>query len=446
MVYTDNGDGTHSGVCREHPKQTVDAETHRFVNGICEQCGAPNYSDVVMDLPVEKRVPVALGDTNAKLSAGNIRLTLGSANITDEYDLNYFWYDYSQGGRPVGEGQEYPLPASVYGKKGTYQFTLVVSASHKGSVKRDPPSQTCRFVVEVDELVTASAVITTDDSELLLGDTDGWSVDSVSNQIYDAVQNLCGRGVQPEYVRFNDLPVSNVGRLSINTNTKYSFGGTGLHLEDVRFIVGEEAGDFVVGFTAYDTDGESYAGVLTITVQQYTGDMDVLYIAARNGELSLSAKDFEDFWEDVCPGGVLEYICFDQLPRSVDGTLYTEYETSYQADPLRLKDELYVEPERRQYAIDNVVFVPSVGVKQTSYITLNFTGYGTRSTGRDAERKGVIYIFFADNASAADVSVTASTAGTALDPAPFRKAYQAVMGSAGAESFYIQLLDVPASG
>ena len=92
----------------EHPKQTVDAETHRFVNGICEQCGAPNYSDVVMDLPVEKRVPVALGDTNAKLSAGNIRLTLGSANITDEYDLNYFWYDYSQGGRPVGEGQEYP--------------------------------------------------------------------------------------------------------------------------------------------------------------------------------------------------------------------------------------------------------------------------------------------------------------------------------------------------
>ena len=149
MVYTDNGDGTHSGVCREHPKQTVDAETHRFVNGICEQCGAPNYSDVVMDLPVEKRVPVALGDTNAKLSAGNIRLTLGSANITDEYDLNYFWYDYSQGGRPVGEGQEYPLPASVYGKKGTYQFTLVVSASHKGSVKRDPPSQTCRFVVEV---------------------------------------------------------------------------------------------------------------------------------------------------------------------------------------------------------------------------------------------------------------------------------------------------------
>ena len=65
-------------------------------------------------------------------------------------------------------------------------------------------------------------------------------------------------------------------------------------MEDVRFIVGEEAGDFVVGFTAYDTDGESYAGVLTITVQQYTGDMDVLYIAARNGELSLSAKDFED--------------------------------------------------------------------------------------------------------------------------------------------------------
>ena len=446
-VCTDNGDGTHSGVCREHPKQTEGPETHRFANGICEQCGAPNYSAVTMDLPAEKTVPIALGDTTAKLSAGDIRLTLGSANITDDYELSYLWYDYSQSGRQVGDTEEYRLPASIYGKEGTYYFVLVVNAKPKGTISRMPLAQTCRVIVQVDELITASAVITSEDGELYLGDEDGWSADSVSSQIYDAVQNLCGRGARPDYVRFNDVSGSSVGKLNItSTNTKYAFGETSKDLDDVRFTAEGTAGDFVVGFTAYDTDGESYAGVLTITVQQYTGDMDVLYIASRNEPLTLSSKDFEAFWEDVCPNGELEYICFDQLPRSVDGTLYTEYESSFRADPLRLNDELYVEPVRRQYAIDNAVFVPSVGVKQTSYITLKFTGYGTRSTGRDADRKGVIYIFFTDTAGSADVSVTASTGGTALDPAAFRKAYQNVMGGTGTDSFYIQLLDVPVNG
>lgn len=450
MVYTDNGDGTHSGVCRWHTNQTAGPEEHRFANGICERCGAPNYSAVAMDLPTEKIVPIALGDASAKLSAGNIRLTLGSANITDDYELSYFWYDYSQDGRQVGNTAEYQLPASIYGREGTYYFVLVVTAKPKGTISRAPLSQTCRLVVQVDELITASAVITTETGRLRLGDMDGWSAASVSNQIYDAVQNICGRSARPSYVCFSDVQGSSVGKLDItSTGAKYGFGETAWdmrNLEDVYFTAAGEAGDFTVGFTAYDTEGEKYAGVLTITVQQYAGDMDVLYIASRNEPMKLSAKDFEKFWDGVCPNGRLEYICIDQLPRSVDGTLYTEYESAFRTDALRLDDELYANPVNRQYGIDDIVFVPSVGVKQTSYITLPFTACGARSTGRETKRSGVIYIFFTDSAGAADVSITAPANGAALDPAAFRKAYQNVMGGTGTDSFYIQLLDVPASG
>lgn len=451
MVYTDNNDGTHSGVCRWHTNQTAGPEAHHFANGICEQCGAPNYGAVAMDLPAEKIVPIALGDTTAKLSAGNIRLTLGSANITDDYDLSYFWYDYSQDGRQVADTAEYRLPASIYGREGVYYFVLVVTAKPKGTISRVPLSQTCRVVVQVDELITASAVITTEDGRLRLGDMDGWSAASVSNQIYDAVQNICGRNARPAYVCFSDVQGSSVGKLDISsTNTKYGFGETAWdmrNLEDVYFTAADgEAGDFTVGFTAYDTAGEKYAGVLTITVQQYAGDMDVLYIASRNEPMNLSARDFEEFWDDVCPNGELEYICIDQLPRSVEGTLYTEYESAFRADTLRLDDELYAKPAGRQFGIDDIVFVPSVGTKQTSYITLPFTARGTRSTGRETQRSGVIYIFFTDTAGSADLSVTAAAGGTALDPAAFRKAYQSVMGGTGTDSFYIRLLDVPASG
>ncbi len=451
MVYTDNNDSTHSGVCRWHTNQTTGPEAHHFVNGICEQCGAPNYGAVTMDLPSEKVVPIALGDTTAKLSAGNIRLTLGSANITDDYDLSYFWYDYSQDGRQVADTAEYRLPASIYGREGVYYFVLVVTAKPKGTISRVPLSQTCRLVVQVDELITASAVITTEEGKLRLGDVDGWSAASVSNQIYDAVQNICGRNARPSYVCFSDVQGSSVGKLDItSTSTKYGFGETAWdmrNLEDVYFTAADgEAGDFTVGFTAYDTAGEKYAGMLTITVQQYAGDMDVLCIASRNEPMNLSAKDFEDFWEKVCPNGQLEYISIDQLPRSVDGTLYTEYESAFRADTLRLDDELYAKPTGRQFGIDDIVFVPSVGAKQASYITLPFTACGTRSTGRETRRSGVIYIFFTDAAGSADVSITAAAGGTALDPAAFRKAYQNVMGGTGTDSFYIQFLDVPASG
>ena len=449
IVYTDNGDGTHSGVCRYHSDYTVKPASHRYTdNGICELCGVSNYSAATMDLPSERTVPVALGDPSAKLTASDVHITLGTSNITEDYDLSYLWY---QDNRQVGEGIEYPLPSSVYNNEGTYYFILIVNAQPKTSGTRVPLSQTCRVAVKVAELISVSAVMTTEDGTLRLGDSTAWTPESVSNQIYDAVQSICGRGAEPSSVVFTDVPSTSVGHLDANTSA-YNFGTTRSNLENVTFTAGGAAGDYVAGFTAYDTANKSYAGKLTITVQQYAGDMDVVYTASRTAALTLSSEAFEDFWEKQCPGGALECITFDQLPRSVDGTLYLDYAApGLSSDTVRRNEEFFVHPGSRQNGIDSVTFVPSVGVKQLNYITLNFTAYGIRSTGRDTDRSGVMYIFFADGQNLADITVsvpntgTAGTTGAALSPAAFRAAYEKVIGPAGS-SFYIQLLDVPASG
>lgn len=192
VIYKDNGDGTHSGECRYHTSYTVKSAAHKFVNGACELCSALNYGAVDMvGLAEQKNVSVPLNDSTAKLSAAGITLVLGSADITGDYTLQYHWYDYNQNGREVGSGAEYQLPASVYGKEGTYYYSLVVMATPKSSIARQPLSKTCSFVVTVEDLLSASAVVTTQDSELYFGLDDGWSSGTISSQIYDAVQTVC---------------------------------------------------------------------------------------------------------------------------------------------------------------------------------------------------------------------------------------------------------------
>ncbi len=444
-TYTNNGDGTHTGVCK-YDNVSLPRENHAYNNsGLCEKCGAYNYGQVKMELP-DRTASVALNDAGAKLSAGTVKLTLGSADITEDYNLTYSWY-YQ--GNQVSTTAECTLPASVYGREGVYYYTLHVLAVPKGTLTRQPVSESCTITVRVEELITASAIITTEDAMLRLDEEDYWSSASISSQIYEAVKSFCGRNADPSYVTFdvNSISGGNVGTLENVTNSgaAYSFSRVGNSLDDVRFLTRGEAGDYSISFTAYDTARKAYAGVLTITVQQYVGNMDVLYITSRNEPITLSAADFEDFWAKTNPRGALDYISFNETPRSVDGTLYIDYTSQViSGDRVRTSDQFYVEPGRNEYGIDAVSFLP--GVTQSGYITLSFTAYGSRGSGYSSRRDGTMYIFFnTGDSRSADISLTTSAAGTALDPAAFQRAYQSATGGTGA-SFYIQLLDVPASG
>ena len=444
FIYTDNLDGTHSGACR-YDDTVMGPEAHtNFYNakGVCEKCGALNYSQVSMNLPETRTALAALGDPNAKLTAGEVKLTLGTANVTADYELSYLWFYQN---KQVGEGAEYPLPSSVYSKTGIYYYTLIVSAVPKGTLSRQPVTRTCNITLQVDELITASAIVSTQDAALRLGDSDGWSAEPVSSQIYAQVLSVCGRNASPSHVVFGQQPEEGPGKLKnvTNTSAQFYFGGTGNLLDNVEFVPGDTAGEFTVSFTAFDTAGERYAGMLTITVQQYTGDMDVVYATARNTAVTLDARDFQAFWSRVSSGGTLDYITFDQLPTTIEGAMYIGYASqTVPGEQLWLNDLLYVNPGVGQFGINSVAFVP--GVTQNNYVTLGFTAHGSRG-GRTVSRQGVLYIFLNASGRSADFTVSAGAGEAALTAADFQKAYQAATGTAGT-NFYIQLVETPASG
>lgn len=446
MVYTPNSDGlTHSGVCKEHSGATEAAEAHtNFYNdkGVCEKCGALNYSQVNMTLPETRTCLAALGDPSAKLSVGEIKLALGTANVTSDYELSCLWFYQN---KQVGEGAEYPLPSSVYGKAGTYYYTLIVSAVPKGTLSRQPVTRTCNITLQVDELITASAIVSTQDSVLRLGSSDGWATEPVSSQIYAQVLSACGRDARPSHVEFILQSEDGPGKLRYvaSSSTPFYFDGAGSLLDNVEFVPEDSAGEYTVRFTAYDTSGESYAGLLTIAVQQYSGNMDVVYAAARNAAVTLDAKDFQAFWSKVTSNGTLDYITFDQLPTTIEGAMYIGYASqAVPGEQLWLNDQLYVNPGVGQFGINSVAFVP--GVTQNNYVALGFTAHGSREN-RTVSRQGVLYIFLNASGRSADFTVSAASGAAALTAADFQKAYQAATGTAGT-NFYIQLVETPASG
>jgi len=449
-VYTDEGNGYHSAVCTYHPNVLIPQEKHTpNGNGVCSKCGAVDYSGVVLNLPADLTVPVALNNADAKLSVGEIKLTLGSAagtNVTDDYTIYYNWY---YNGTPVASTAEYTLPATVTGKEGTYRYTLFVSAVPKSSL-RDNVSGSCNVTVTVKDLISASATVSIDESSFYLGDPDTWSGESVSAQIYAAVQDICPRNADPDYIVFHTLPNSTVGSLNVSSiSTLYYFEGSSSRhiLDDVRFNVATgtnaTAGDYTVGFTAYDTARNSYEGVLVITVQQYAGDMDVVAAVTKDGYVTLSTEDFQDFWTRTYTNGVLDSIRFADTPRTTEGSLYVDY-ISASAPGVRVttKDNFYVAPGSSRYGIDEVTFLP--GVKQTEYITLKFEARGTKNNGLAGSLEGTLYLFIQSGGSA-DVALSAKAEGTSLSAESFQKAYQSATGGTGT-SFYIRLLDVPSRG
>lgn len=438
--FQDNGDGTHSGECPYHPGARIDKQAHQIVNGRCTVCLAVDYSKVTISLPENPVVYVPLGSTDFGLTLGDVAMSIGSADITGDYNLTYSWYHQ---GTLVYTGDSYVLPASVTEKEGDLSYVCFVMAVPKSGLTTQPISASCTVTVHVRDIITAHATVGLDDTYLALGDMDRWSTQSVEEQIYKAAYDA-GRGT-PQYVVFGTKPVSKVGALEVESGSRYYFDRSTYDLSNVRFRPSKDAtGPYAINFTVYNDANESFYGVLTITVQQYAGNLDVLYTTSKDMPVTLDGNDFADFWNKSYPRGALIRVTFTELPSTYEGSLYTGYASNARPGTrIKSRDTFYMDPGNSQYGIDDLTFVP--GVRQGEYVAVPFEAFGTNDRDRQTYLDGVMYVFVSSG-EAEDVTWRVSPgAAYNFNEEDLLHVYQKATGKTGS-SFYIQLLDVPAAG
>ena len=438
-VCEDNGDGlTHTAEC---PYDTYynEEEVHTFVDGRCTKCFAVDYSTVTISVPSGLDVYVGLSSTDSKLSLGDVILTVGKTDVTDDYELSYNWFC---NGTSVGAGESYVLPSNVTKTEDDYTYVCFVMAVPKSGVNARPLNASCTVSVHVRDLLTAYAAVSTDDLYFDLDDTNSRTAIAVVDQIYEALYAVSAG--YPDYVVFADKPDVKCGFLNCVDARQYSFDETASrYLGDLRFTPSDEyTGAYTINFTAYDTKGKEFFGTLTITVERTLGDMDIYYTATKGDVIDFDAEDFSEFWLDTYGNGYLVSVSFPALPSSANGVIYNGYTSaSRPGTKIRTSDTFYYEPTGIQDEID-LTFVPAG--KFTGYVNIPFEAYGKNNRNNSSYLDGTMYIFVSDG-DVESVSYRVTGSSVALNGEDFLDVYQDAVDSK-ATAMSIQFLELPESG
>ena len=440
-VCTDAGDGFHTGTCTYHNPARDFREPHTFdENGRCTKCLAVNYAQAQLVLPENPVVCVSQGSANASISLNGAQVSIGLADRTSDYNLTYNWY-YQ--GASVGTGESYLLPSSISATKGDYSYLCVVIAVPKNDPTAQSISGSCTLTVRVGDLVTAYLTVGSSEAYMDFSETNSRTPMSVEEQIYEAVYNLTNG--KPSYVIFDEPPATKLGKLNLVPNRAYYFYQNN-NLSGVTFTPAGDGstGSFTVSFTAYDDAKRSFPGVLTVTADKYAGDMDVLYTTGKGESVALTVEAFEEFWLNAYPRGELTRVTFTRLPAAAEGSLLIRYSAANRTGTrVKSGDYFFTAPSRTRFGLDEVAFVPNDTF--TGFVAVPFEADGSNDRDIKTVLTGTMYILVSSG-QVADVSCRVDAGGSCvLDASAFLSVFQTITGSTGS-GFYIQLLDVPASG
>lgn len=443
-VYKDNGDGsTHTATCRYHTEYKNVSEVHNFVGGYCTKCAAADYSQAVISLNPSPDIYVSLSDTQASISIGEVLVTIGGIDVTENYTLSYNWVD--QSGATVGNTAAYRLPSTTTAKEGDYTYGCFVMAMPKAGTSGKFISESCTVTVHVRDLVLSTATVNADAAAFLMGATNNRTPVSVTNQIYQAAYKLSA--AYPAYVIFGTKPVSTIGNLNVNAAPYYFSPTAGQQdLSTLAFTPSNTtAGSYVINYTVYDTTGKDFPGVLTVVVEKDLGTLGVSYVTTPNAPVRLSAADFSAFWQRTYNTGNMNLVYFKSLPTTREGVLYYNYNPAVLTNiPVTTADMFYTTPANAtQKLIDSITFVPDA--KFTGMVTIPFEQYGLTNLGQYSLLTGNLSIFVSAG-SVRDVTCSvASGSVLQFSAADFYSVHQLTTGTTNTD-FSIKLLDIPQNG
>ena len=381
--------------------------------------------------------------STAKLTADGNKI-----NSTYKYDarvpLNVSNVSVSNGSLPASSGSyniSYDWNGDYYGASGSsaYLDTQVASAKVTCTVIATPTfagGKTLYYDVtwsaKMDDSITVDVTVYNSGS-YALGDEDVKGGDSVVDQIAEAVEDLTARDVSLYYVKFSTVSDSRKGSLDAERNEKYYYDDD---LEDVTFTAYDGyKGDVTFNFTAYADDRaeSAFSGTVTFKVEEGTASAgDIIYPAKSGDDVEFDVNDFEDFWEDKYSKGSLDYVTFGSISSSRGDLVDAD------GDKVTSKKDYYVDPGKRELALDGVTFEP--GRNTNSAVTIDFTAYGTNNKSIN----GTVVILYTEKDPEAIV-YSSTGKNITLDADDFLDNYKDTMGSS-ASNIQIQFLEVPSNG
>lgn len=167
---------------------------------------------------------------------------------------------------------------------------------------------------------------------------------------------------------YNYLSAQNPGT-AVAADGQYKYTGSP-NLGDVYFLPAQgTSGEVVFPYTAWDVNGTSYRGRVTVQVSAAVASGDLTYSVARNGRVTFDDSDFNTLSRNLT-GYSLERVRFT-LPDSDKGTLYYGYTSSgsYTAEVSETRDYY-----RSSYPyLDNITFV--AGTDYTGTVSIPFTAW-----------------------------------------------------------------------
>lgn len=234
-------------------------------------------------------------------------------------------------------------------------------------------------------------------------------------------QNKLGNSL--DYVCFDDLPSSSRGTLYRN----YTSSGSGTRVDEddrisrtnlsrVAFVPNRSySGTVDIGFTGYDTKGNSFSGTVTIQVDDSGASEGISYSTRPGGSVLFNASDFNDVCREVT-GASLNYVRFE-LPASSRGTLYYKYDSD---KPAEVKESTSYYRSGSGRLLDDITFVSNSNFAGT--VEISYTGY---SSGSGQFSGSVLITVAAPRAET--IYLTAGSAPIQLSSAAFRQACSTVL-------------------